>query len=171
MTFRPVASGSANRGPLGFRPFAKLAASRGPHGEVVVTKMYTNFRYKLTMRTNGAIQVQLGDWLSKYSAAIYNDFAHIHEFGRMDASGNLRRVQNVNRIFTGETIYHIPTYRKAHRLYADNVDCTASPLSEEERVHAIVEMLKADYDLQGERLDVLECGANIVFNLNRLVLI
>lgn len=36
------------------------------------------------MRTDGAIHVKHGDWLSKYSAAMYNDFTHVHEFGRMD---------------------------------------------------------------------------------------
>src|SRR5437868_12811809 len=110
MAFRPAGSSSANRGPIGLRPRMTLATNKGPHGEIVVTKTYTNGRYSVTMRTDGAINVKQGDWLSKYSAAIFNDYQHIHEFGRMDASGKLRPIQKVNLILKGETIYHVPTY-------------------------------------------------------------
>jgi hypothetical protein len=35
-------------------------------------KTYTDWRYSVTMRTDGAIHVKHGDWLSKYSAAMYS---------------------------------------------------------------------------------------------------
>jgi hypothetical protein len=114
------------------------------------------------MRTDGAIKVKHGDWLSKYSAAMYNDFKHIHEFGRMDASGNLRRIRNVNLIIAGETIYHMPTYRKMHPMRMDAIELTGSPLSEQQKTEAVVQMLKGDFGLQGERLHVLEEAAHLV---------
>jgi hypothetical protein len=58
----------------------------------------------------------MGDWLSKYSAAMYNDLTRIYEFGRIDKSGSLQKILNVNHIFTGETIFHIPTYWNVHPL-------------------------------------------------------
>src|SRR5262249_9074852 len=97
-----------------FKPTPKLHTSLGPHGEFVVTRTYTNWRYRVTMRHDGAIQVRPGDWLSKYSAAIYNDFTHVHEFARMDKSGSLKPIHNLNLILAGETIYHVPTYQQAH---------------------------------------------------------
>ena len=50
----------------------------------------------------GAIEVKHGDWLSKYSAALYNDLTRIDEFGRIDKSGSLQNILNVNHIFAGE---------------------------------------------------------------------
>jgi hypothetical protein len=147
---------------MSFHPSARVATSKGPNGEVVVTKTYTNYRYTVTMGPDGAIKVKHGDWLSKYSAAMYNDFKHIDEFGRRDQSGKLRRIQNVNRIVAGETIFHIPTYRKAHPLTIDAIEISGSPLSEHEKREAVIEMLKADYGLQGERLIILEHAAHLV---------
>jgi hypothetical protein len=144
-----------------FQTHPRPSASKGPRGEVVVTKTYTNYRYSVTMGTDGAIKVKHGDWLSKYSAAMYNNFEHIHEFGRMDSAGKLRRIRNVNLIFAGETVFHMPTYRKAHPVTADVVEIIASPLSEQQTKQAVVDMLKADYGLRGERLKILEEAAHI----------
>jgi hypothetical protein len=121
------------------------------------------------MRTDGAIQVKHGDWLSKYSAALYNDFTHIHEFGRKDRSGKIRPIHNVNRIFTGEIIYHIPTYKTAHPMRMDAIAITASPLSDEQKRRVIVETLEADYHLKGDQLEVLEEAAHITHGVDSAV--
>ena len=93
----------------------RLSTHRGPYGDVIVTKTYTNWRYSVTLQMpDGAIEVKHGDWLAKYSAAMYNDFTRIHEFGRMDKSGSVEKILNVNHIFAGEIVYHIPTYSHAH---------------------------------------------------------
>ena len=67
-------------------------------------------RYHVDVAYNGAIKVRHGDWLSKYSAAIYDNYWNIHVFARKDRSGKLLPVGNPNLIHTGETIYHLPTF-------------------------------------------------------------
>jgi hypothetical protein len=140
---------------------ARLSTLRGPHGEIVVTKTYSNFLYSVTMRTDGAINVRHGDWLSKYSSAMYNDFTHIHEFARMDKGGKLKKIHRVDHIFAGETIYHIPTYNQANPMKLDAIEIVASPLSDEQEEKLMAETLADDYDLQGERLEWLEHAAHI----------
>jgi hypothetical protein len=87
---------------------------------------------------------------------MYNDFSHINEFGRMDKSGKMRPVHNINLIFTGETLYHIPTYNKAHPMRMDAIQCTASPLSDEQKMKHIVNTLKADFHISGEKGEQFE---------------
>lgn len=140
---------------------ARLSTLRGPHGEILITKTYSNFLYTVTMKTDGAINVKHGDWLSKYSAAMYNDFTHIHEFARMDKGGKLKKIHRVDHIFAGETIYHIPTYNQLHPMRMDEVTIMASPLSDEQEEKLMAETLADDYDLQGERLEWLEHAAHI----------
>jgi hypothetical protein len=135
---------------------AKLATHRSAYGGIVITTTYSNFLYNVTMTPEGAIKVKHGDWLSKYSAAMYNDFTHIHEFARMDKAGDLKKIQAVNHIFAGETIYHLPTYNKLHhRMVMDDINITASPYTEEQEKQIIRDTLADDYDLEGERLEVL----------------
>ncbi len=68
-------------------------------------------KYHVRVEDNGAIHVGPGDWLSKYSAAIHDgDVTQIREFARMGPDGRLRPIRNVDLIYAGETIYHIPTY-------------------------------------------------------------
>ena len=81
------------------------------HGLTLIT--YTNRRYSLPMRYDGAIRVKHGDWLSKYSAALHNDFTRVHEYGRIGNFGQLSPIRDINLIYAGETIYHLPTYGKA----------------------------------------------------------
>ena len=38
--------------------------------------------------------------------------SHVREFGRLKAS-TMQPIKDVNRIYAGETIYHIPTYEKS----------------------------------------------------------
>lgn len=49
-------------------------------------KLYTNGRCKVQVNTDGSIKVGAGNWLSKYSAAINNDFWYIYEYGRKGAT-------------------------------------------------------------------------------------
>jgi len=67
-------------------------------------------RYHVDVAENGAIKVKHGDWLSKYSAAIYDNYWNIHVFARKDRNGNLVPVANPNLIHQGETVYHLPTF-------------------------------------------------------------
>jgi hypothetical protein len=67
-------------------------------------------RYHVDVGDDGAIKVKHGDWLSKYSAAIYGNYWNIHAFARKNRNGHLVPVANPNLIHTGETIYHLPTY-------------------------------------------------------------
>ena len=66
-------------------------------------------RYRVSLADNGAITVKHGDWLSKYSAAIYDNYWNIQVFARKDRSGHLVPIANPNLIHQGETIYHLPT--------------------------------------------------------------
>jgi hypothetical protein len=144
---------------------ARLNTHRSAYGDIVVTKTDSNSRYSVSMDTDGAIDVKHGDWLSKYSSAMYNDFKHIHEFARIDKSGKLKKILLVNHIFAGETIYHLPTYKEAHPLRLDAIEIIGSPYSEEQEDQIMIDTLKEDYDLKGERLEWLKeiaDGAHII---------
>jgi len=81
-------------------------------GKPIAIKEYTNWRYRVSIAADGAIKVKPRDWLSKYSAAIHDDFGHVHEYGRRSRrSGVIEPIQNVNLIQAGETIYHLPTIK------------------------------------------------------------
>lgn len=67
-------------------------------------------RYHVEVAEDGAIKVKHGDWLSKYSAAIYDNYWNVHVFARKDRSGKLVPVANANLIHQGETLYHLPTF-------------------------------------------------------------
>jgi hypothetical protein len=141
----------------------RLSTHRGPYGDVIVTKTYTNWRYSVTLQMpDGAIEVKHGDWLTKYSAAMYNDFTRIHEFGRMDKSGSVEKILNVNHIFAGEIVYHIPTYSHAHPLMGEEIEVKGCPLTDEQKQKIIVDTLKEEYDLKGERLEILVEAAHYV---------
>jgi peptidoglycan hydrolase-like protein with peptidoglycan-binding domain len=66
--------------------------------------------YKVEVGIDGRIFVQPGDWVSKYSAAMYGDYWHIQEFGRME-NGQMTRLANPDMIRAGEVIYHLPTWQ------------------------------------------------------------
>ena len=61
--------------------------------------------YEVTINGDRSILVRQGDWLSKYSKAIYGDFDHINNFKRKFGH-RYQDIQNVNLIQTGETLYH-----------------------------------------------------------------
>jgi len=73
-------------------------------------KIYAHGGYSVTVADDGAIAVKPGDSLSKYSMAIHHDFNHVREFGRKQAgSATIGPIANINLIYAGETIYHLPT--------------------------------------------------------------
>ena len=71
--------------------------------------LYRTGRYSVDVGPNGSIKVKPGDWLSKYSAAMFNTYFRVHEFGRLGSAG-MAPVADPNLIFAGETIFHMPTY-------------------------------------------------------------
>ncbi len=74
---------------------------------------FENEQFGVFVGPQGQIKVRPGDSLSMYSAAIYDNFHTIHQFGRMMEGGNVRRLGPSDTIYAGETIWHIPTYLHA----------------------------------------------------------
>jgi len=75
--------------------------------------------FSVLIAKDGAILVKAGDSLSKYSMAIEGDFNHLNDFKhRRDKKigaineADLKTIENINYIMTGETLYHIPTRQK-----------------------------------------------------------
>ena len=55
--------------------------------------------HTVTIAEDGAIAVQPGDSVSKYSMAIHGNFNHLHEYGRKNpASGAFEPLANINLI-------------------------------------------------------------------------
>jgi len=132
--------------------------------------LYKKGRYRVEVGDDGAIKVKKGDCLSKYSAAIYDDFTRVDAFARMDESGSELPIQNVDAIQVGETIYHLPTYYRSlgKRLVVARpavVSGRSAPpaptLSDDEKKKVIIEILKKDLNLRGERLTLLSKAATI----------
>ncbi len=70
--------------------------------------------YAVTIAEDGAIKVNRGDWLSKYSAAIHKgDVSRVYDYGR-ERGGQLVPMDDIDRIVAGETIYHVPTHSLFH---------------------------------------------------------
>ncbi|HEY6943618.1 MAG TPA: hypothetical protein VI431_00655 [Candidatus Acidoferrum sp.] len=126
-----------------------------------------NGRHQVEVAPDGAIRVKPGDWLSKYSAAIHNNYWTIHEFARKDRSGRFLPIANPNLIYAGETVYHLPTYH-AHRkatpraaviTFDTPLEITAyrvAPLSEAEKKKKIAEHLEGEFHLRGENFEFVE---------------
>lgn len=68
-------------------------------------KTFRGSGYEVTINGDRSILVKQGDWLSKYSKAIYGDFNHINSFKRK-VGQRYQDIQNVNLIRTGEILYH-----------------------------------------------------------------
>jgi hypothetical protein len=61
--------------------------------------------FKVTINADRSIKVRQGDWLSKYSMAIYGDFDHVDKFRKKDGSVYVK-VTDKDLIKTGEILYH-----------------------------------------------------------------
>jgi hypothetical protein len=61
--------------------------------------------YDVTINGDRSINVRPGDWLSKYSMAIYGNFDHIDKF--WEKKGSLyQKITNKDLIKAGDTLYH-----------------------------------------------------------------
>lgn len=67
-------------------------------------------RYQVLVEDNGAIKVHPRDWLSKYAMAMYGTPLRVREFARKK-DGVLNPIANLDLIYAGETLCHIPTSR------------------------------------------------------------
>lgn len=76
-------------------------------GKITLPHTFQGGGYEVTVNADRSIKVRQGDWLSKYSMAIYGDFNHIDKFWRKE-NGLWQKIVDVNKdlIETGETIYH-----------------------------------------------------------------
>jgi hypothetical protein len=71
-----------------------------------------NGKYRVEVGPDGGVKVKHGDRLSNYSAAIYNNYWNIRTFARRAPRGNLVPIRDVNLIYAGETLYHMPTLQE-----------------------------------------------------------
>ncbi|MEM7231167.1 MAG: hypothetical protein AAF517_03275 [Planctomycetota bacterium] len=122
---------------------------------------YTHGKYSVSIADDGAIRVQKGDWLSKYSAAMYGGdcFRGIREYGRRDARGQLVPIADLDRIYTGETVYHRPTFLLSqHRSKSNEPTPAPKPqpefeqMTEQEKRRHVETLLRNEYGLKGQRL-------------------
>ena len=82
-------------------------------------RTYSHGKYGVSVDSNGAITVQKGDWLSKYSAALKGgDTSQVYDYERK-VDGKYIPVADPNKIKAGETIYHRPT-RLLHEVNEAN---------------------------------------------------
>lgn len=77
----------------------------GSDGIRFLPRTFRGGGYEVTIQADRSIKVRPGDWLSKYSMAIYGDFDHIDRFYRK-VGGNYQTILNKDRIEVGETLYH-----------------------------------------------------------------
>jgi len=109
-------------------------------------------RYRVQVAPDGAIQVRHGDCLSNYSAAIYNNPWTINVFRRRAKSGKLIPIPNPNVIFTGETLYHTPTFlgSDADKIKVDErIDWEKIPVSELEKKKLVIAKFKREIKIKG----------------------
>jgi hypothetical protein len=125
-----------------------------------------NGRYQVNVATDGAIRVKPNDWLSKYSAAIHNNFTTVREYARKDRSGKLVPIQNLNLIYAGETLYHLPTYRQSREITFDEgaviIGRVGPSVTDLEKKKIIIETLKKDFDLKGDQLPIVSKVIDII---------
>lgn len=62
--------------------------------------------YEVTVQADRSIRVRQGDWLSKYSMAIYGDFNHINSFKKKVGEQQFEKLKNPDLIRTGDILYH-----------------------------------------------------------------
>jgi len=70
-------------------------------------RRFTGGGYSVTINDDRSIRVQSGDWISKYSTAIYGDpMAHWNRYKRKNAAGQYINLADPNKIVAGELLYH-----------------------------------------------------------------
>ncbi len=70
---------------------------------------YQKGPYRVMMANDGAIKVKYGDILGVYSMAIYGNPWTFWVFARVNRQKKLIGIKDFNLIYTGETLYHLPT--------------------------------------------------------------
>ena len=138
---------------------------------------YTNGQYSVWIELDGTIHVEEGDWLSKYSAAIHDDFYHIYEYGRPDASGLVSRIENPDVVFAGETIYHLPTLARSRQeprrppggARQKENPSPPPPVSKKKRKKITRDFLKHEFNLRGQRLKAVSEIAGYISDAGTLV--
>ena len=73
--------------------------------KMFLPKTFRGGGYEVTIKADRSIVVRPGDWLSKYSKAIYGNFDHVNDFNRK-VGNQYKAIENVNLIHVGETLYH-----------------------------------------------------------------
>jgi hypothetical protein len=114
---------------------------------------YRRGRYSVEVVADGAIRVKTGDWLSKYSAAINDNFWQVNDFGRLTKRG-MEPVANPNMIIAGETLYHIPTY-VAKRAPGRPAPAVTLPVPEVQRKDLIIGALRRQFHLSQSTWDLI----------------
>lgn len=88
-----------------------MAGSRSGKGQPFPPGTYSHGGRTLVLAEDGGIKVKQGDTISGYSGCLYRDvLMGWEEYGRANG-GALKQLDNPNLIRTGETVYHIPTWR------------------------------------------------------------
>jgi predicted RNA-binding protein len=130
-------------------------------------KKYRNGIYHVTvLDKNGTIKVKAGDWISKYSAAIYNDFTRLEEFGRLNGEALPSVIVTSDKIFSGETIYHLADFygqkNNTKIKVSRPTQKTIPKLTDAEKKKIILDTLQSDFELRGENLKVLSSAIDIL---------
>jgi hypothetical protein len=111
--------------------------------------------YQVTIRGDGSIRVEPGDWISKYSDAIHGNPWQWSEYARKSANGTFNLLPNVHKIMAGEIIYHVPSIPIIQGI---SLNSRAEP-SEQLKLQRIMEHLKhvrkLDKDLLKKAGDIL----------------
>lgn len=125
--------------------------------------LHQNGRYRVDVAADGAIRVQPGDWLSKYSAALHNEFTRVHEFARRDVrTGSPVPIANVDMIRAGETLYHLPTYYGSMGGMEIVARRPAPPMPDARKKQVILDALKRDFNLPGNNLPIVSKAIDII---------
>ena len=120
-----------------------------------MSKTYQHRGYRVIIGEDGAILVRGGDSLSKYSMAIHHDFQHLAEYGRRNGNGNLQPVADINRIYAGETLYHLPTAGQGGGVSPGVPTAPSGSKLTEEEIRILLEEMRQRYNLTGDQLETL----------------
>jgi len=135
-----------------------------PHRQTIKLSNGTTYKYgkySVTVGTDGSIRVKAGDWLSKYSAAIYGNFWTLDVFSRKDRSGKYIDIRDPHWIYMGETIYHMPTIW-GRQNFSSGATMTAPPIVDIEKRKREVEHFKKEHP------EAAEVAAKVVLGLHSL---
>jgi hypothetical protein len=88
-----------------------MAGSRPGIGQPFPPGPYSYLGRTLLLAADGGIKVKQGDTVSGYSGCLYRDvLMGWEEYGRPNG-GTVKPLADPNLIISGETVYHIPTWR------------------------------------------------------------